>query len=240
MKRLIASLLTLSLFSFAVVPGFAMEESSKYKTVQSQINQDKESEQQEKEIKDGETHLEAEEVQPLFWGALVRIVIEGVKLYFYYERGQEVYEAVAESKAENAVESYYEDEIEYDIFGNVKESSVLRMFGLPGYSENVYLTYGDADSDGMVHILTRHHPEYWAGETKHRNSFFNPDTTFSDIEDIIESVIDYSRNAEWMYDNLDSWGTKAYDGYHDGEIYRVIMSGENVVSVFPISYNQAE
>ncbi|MGZ0052072.1 hypothetical protein [Brevibacillus gelatini] len=68
MKRLIASLLTLSLFSFAVVPGFAMEESSKYKTVQSQINQDKESEQQEKEIKDGETHLEAEEVQPLFWG----------------------------------------------------------------------------------------------------------------------------------------------------------------------------
>ena len=181
---------------------------------------------------------------------VVRIILYSKRLKFILKNGDELFfDQEDPDKAGEALKEYYLDKGTFDKGdirdrgeGLPKSSAIIRFYDLPNSSEEVHLAYGDV-SMGMLHIVTRHFPEYWSTFSvypKAKISFFNPGTEFSYVEDVIESVIDYSFNGKEMAKNIKNLKVVPYDGYHEGEIYRVIMSGDRVVSVFPISYNQAD
>jgi len=49
------------------------------------------------------------------------------------------------------------------------------------------------DKQGLKHILERHHPKYWKGKTKLKQSFFHKDITIPEIVKIIKQVIKQNR-----------------------------------------------
>lgn len=49
------------------------------------------------------------------------------------------------------------------------------------------------DKKGMKHILERHHPSYWNGTTKTKQTFINNHLTPDDIADIVHSVLKQNR-----------------------------------------------
>jgi hypothetical protein len=51
------------------------------------------------------------------------------------------------------------------------------------------------DKKGMKHILERHHPSYWNGSVKAKQSFFNPKTSLDDIQNLIGEVIKQNRDT---------------------------------------------
>ena len=51
------------------------------------------------------------------------------------------------------------------------------------------------DKAGMKHILERHHPEYWDGSVKAKQSFFSDIMTIDDISFAIEDIMKQNREA---------------------------------------------
>lgn len=49
------------------------------------------------------------------------------------------------------------------------------------------------DKKGMKHILERHHPHYWRGESKKTQTFFDDHMSISDIQDAISDVLKQNR-----------------------------------------------
>ncbi|MDN4526130.1 pre-toxin TG domain-containing protein [Fictibacillus fluitans] len=49
------------------------------------------------------------------------------------------------------------------------------------------------DKRGMKHILSRHHPEFWDGSTKAKQSFLNKNMSIDEVADAIESVMNQNR-----------------------------------------------
>lgn len=49
------------------------------------------------------------------------------------------------------------------------------------------------DKADLKHILTRHHPDYWDGSTKLRQTFFDRGTRISDVQDSVAQVLNQNR-----------------------------------------------
>ena len=47
----------------------------------------------------------------------------------------------------------------------------------------------------MRHILERHAPEYWDGDSKGSQTFFEPGTSFEEIQDVAGDVLGQNRDA---------------------------------------------
>lgn len=47
----------------------------------------------------------------------------------------------------------------------------------------------------MKHILERHHPEFWDGSVKPKQSFFDRKMSINDIADAIDSVLKQNRDT---------------------------------------------
>lgn len=256
MKKVLSSFLAFSILVLAITPVAA---STKQTTITSetQIQDewfDESVNELQNEISEDTGISQSESKNELRRGGVistvVRIILYSKRLKFVLKNGDELFfDQEDPDKAGEALKEYYLDNGTFDK-GDIRErgeglpksSAIIRFYDLPNSSEQVHLAYGDV-SMGMLHIVTRHFPEYWSTFSiypKAKNSFFNPGTEFSYVEDVVESVIDYSFNGKEMAKNIKNLKVLPYDGYHEGEIYRVIMSGERVVSVFPISYNQAD
>jgi len=48
---------------------------------------------------------------------------------------------------------------------------------------------------GMKHILQRHHPEFWNGSVKDKQSYFAAKTTIEELQNIITSVLKQNRQT---------------------------------------------
>lgn len=57
------------------------------------------------------------------------------------------------------------------------------------FGNNTYLL----DRRGMKHILERHHPDYWAGETKEMQTFLNPSMSIDDVANVVRDVMKQNR-----------------------------------------------
>ena len=74
------------------------------------------------------------------------------------------------------------------------------------------------DKSGMKHILERHHPAFWAGETKPTQTFLALKTSVKDIEYTIQEVISQNRDA---LSNITALPKKQIEGVIDGVRYVV-------------------
>ena len=70
----------------------------------------------------------------------------------------------------------------------------------------------------MKHILERHHPAFWAGETKPTQTFLALKTSVKDIEYTIQEVISQNRDA---LSNITALPKKQIEGVIDGVRYVV-------------------
>ncbi|MBU8715144.1 MULTISPECIES: hypothetical protein [Brevibacillus] len=202
-----------------------------------------------------ETVTEEDEIQeaelraaPLIPIVLI-IVRAGVMYIKYKNKLEEAYEKVRESYVKKEVEELYSNKIEdrdREWDGDVKSDTTLKVFKLKGYPDGIHLEFGDPDDYGMTHILARHHPEYWTGDYNGYDrdplSMFNPSTSMRDIEKIIQSVIDYRENSQWMKERLDqgNYKPKGYVGYHDGNLYKLVVSGGSITTLYPYGWNEVE
>ena len=85
------------------------------------------------------------------------------------------------------------------------------------------------NKDGMRHILERHHPTFWAGETKLTQTFFSPKTSVKDIEYTIQEVISQNRDA---LSNITSLPKKQIEGVIDGITYVVGFTKGNIYQFY--------
>ena len=85
------------------------------------------------------------------------------------------------------------------------------------------------NKDGMRHILERHHPTFWAGETKLTQTFFSPKTSVKDIEYTIQEVISQNRDA---LSNITSLPKKQIKGVIDGITYVVGFTKGNIYQFY--------
>ena len=74
------------------------------------------------------------------------------------------------------------------------------------------------NKSGMKHILERHHPAFWAGETKPTQTFLALKTSVKDIEYTIQEVIAQNRDA---LSNITALPKKQIEGVIDGVRYVV-------------------
>ena len=75
------------------------------------------------------------------------------------------------------------------------------------------------DKSGMKHILERHHPAFWAGETaKGKQTFFALKTSIKDIEYTIQEIIYQNRSS---LSNISSFYQKQIEGVINGVNYVV-------------------
>ena len=49
------------------------------------------------------------------------------------------------------------------------------------------------DWSGMKHILERHHPEFWNGTVKDKQSYFDAKTSIEEMQNVITSVLKQNR-----------------------------------------------
>ena len=70
----------------------------------------------------------------------------------------------------------------------------------------------------MKHILERHHPAFWAGETKPTQTFLALKTSVKGIEYTIQEVIAQNRDA---LSNITALPKKQIEGVIDGVRYVV-------------------
>ena len=82
---------------------------------------------------------------------------------------------------------------------------------------------------GMRHILERHHPAFWAGETKPTQTFLSPKTSVKDIEYTIQEVISQNRDA---LSNITSLPKKQIEGVIDGITYVVGFTKGNIYQFY--------
>lgn len=82
---------------------------------------------------------------------------------------------------------------------------------------------------GMRHILERHHPAFWAGETKPTQTFLSPKTSVKDIEYTIQEVISQNRDA---LSNITSLPKKQIKGVIDGITYVVGFTKGNIYQFY--------
>lgn len=59
------------------------------------------------------------------------------------------------------------------------------------------MTFGNQqfllDKKGMKHILERHHPEYWNGTVKKKQTFLDKNLSVNDVVNIVQDVMEQNR-----------------------------------------------
>ncbi|MBA4550101.1 EndoU domain-containing protein [Thermoactinomyces intermedius] len=86
------------------------------------------------------------------------------------------------------------------------------------------------DKSGMKHILERHHPKYWDGSVKQKQTFFDEDMTTDEIVSAIETIMQQNRET------LIKKGTKfSYQirGTYKGKNYVVGFNRGRVGQFYP-------
>ncbi|WP_246246098.1 EndoU domain-containing protein [Paenibacillus lemnae] len=80
-------------------------------------------------------------------------------------------------------------------------------------------TFGDQsfliDKRGMKHILERHHPDYWDGSIKAKQTFLNKDMTINEVADAIESIM--KQNRDTLLENGTNFSYQIKGTYHGVE-----------------------
>ncbi len=82
----------------------------------------------------------------------------------------------------------------------------------------------------MKHILERHHPQFWNGSIKARQSFLDASMTINDVLEAIRSVI--RQNRERLLElgtNATFQGTGAYAG----RTYRIGLNDGRIGQFYP-------
>ncbi|MFE3976581.1 MULTISPECIES: hypothetical protein [unclassified Peribacillus] len=182
MKKIIILLLSFSLFFTIVPPGLAngIEDSSstyidednwvEYESEQELLNEIEEInwddvtldlEANNDEINWDDIPIELDsaivtDLQPRILGLVARLVLTGGKYVIKY--GKKVFKKAPTSKVTNALAKYST--------GTYKTGS-----------HTFKLTKTD-----MKHMLTRHHPKYWDGSVKAKQTYYNPDLSVNAVK----------------------------------------------------------
>lgn len=87
------------------------------------------------------------------------------------------------------------------------------------------------DKSDMSHILSRHMPDYWAGQSKTTQTFFGKDMSIADVQQAIRHVLEQNR------DTLAREGTNSIypiTGTYDGQVYRLGINHGHIAQFFPL------
>lgn len=82
----------------------------------------------------------------------------------------------------------------------------------------------------MQHILTRHHPNYWAGKVTAKQSFFHQHTKIDEIKKIASEVLKQNRNALSKKGTAETFQIK---GTVNGVKYRLGITKGHVRQLYP-------
>ncbi|GFN34145.1 EndoU domain-containing protein [Paenibacillus xylaniclasticus] len=82
----------------------------------------------------------------------------------------------------------------------------------------------------MKHILERHHPDYWDGSIKVKQTFLNKDMTIDEVADAIESIMKQNRDTLLKNGTTFSYQIK---GMYNGVEYVVGLNKGRVGQFYP-------
>lgn len=88
------------------------------------------------------------------------------------------------------------------------------------------------DKSGMKHILERHHPDYWAGETKATQSFFDRKMSIHDIRNVAADLMSQPQNRE-IIQKMNAYEAKQLHGKVNGVDYVMGLNKGRVGQLFP-------
>ncbi|EPG7576104.1 RHS repeat domain-containing protein [Providencia rettgeri] len=86
------------------------------------------------------------------------------------------------------------------------------------------------DKSGMKHILERHHPDFWDGSIKAKQTFFSRDMKVSDITDAVENVVKQNRDTLIKKGTV---GKYQISGQYQGQDYVVGFKNGRVGQFYP-------
>lgn len=89
----------------------------------------------------------------------------------------------------------------------------------------------DLTQNGMRHILTRHHPDFWDGSTKSTQTFFDRRMTPADIQEAVGEVLRQNRRA---FSEGRAGATGQIEGVIDGVRYRLGTIDGRVGQFYPV------
>ena len=87
------------------------------------------------------------------------------------------------------------------------------------------------DKSGMKHILERHHPKFWNGTTKAKQSFFPKNMSPSQIQDAVGEVLKQNRGR---VGEIGSNGVGQMTGTVNGVKYQLGLNRGRVGQFFPL------
>ncbi|WP_420882910.1 EndoU domain-containing protein [Xenorhabdus ehlersii] len=82
----------------------------------------------------------------------------------------------------------------------------------------------------MKHFLERHHPEYWDGSIKAKQSFFSRDMSINDMSNAIESVMKQNRDTMVSKGTI---GKYQITGSYNGQNYVVGFNKGRIGQFYP-------
>ncbi|WP_233281671.1 RHS repeat-associated core domain-containing protein [Pseudomonas tructae] len=86
------------------------------------------------------------------------------------------------------------------------------------------------DKSGMKHILERHHPKYWDGSVKARQSFLSPKLSIKDVSNVVRDVMQQNRG---VLTNKGTVGKYQISGTSNGVEYVVGFNNGRVGQLYP-------
>jgi len=86
------------------------------------------------------------------------------------------------------------------------------------------------DKSGMKHILERHHPDFWDGSIKAKQTFFSHDMKVGDITDAVENVMKQNRDTLIKKGTV---GKYQISGQYQGQDYVVGFKNGRVGQFYP-------
>jgi len=126
----------------------------------------------------------------------------------------------------------------YKISGkNTLNATGLKLFSVVKSFENTLFQIGKngnlmLDKAGLTHILGRHHPEYFLGEAKKFQSFFDSKTS---VDDIVSTIKGITKQYASKFDDLMKGKVKDVNGnttyssefQYNGKTYQIGLDPTN-------------
>ncbi|MFE4133211.1 hypothetical protein [Peribacillus sp. YIM B13482] len=230
MKKIIILLLSFSLFFTIVPPGLAngIEDSSstyidednwvEYESEQELLNEIEEInwddvtldlEANNDEINWDDIPIELDsaivtDLQPRILGLVARLVLTGGKYVIKY--GKKVFKKAPTSKVTNALAKYST--------GTYKTGS-----------HTFKLTKTD-----MKHMLTRHHPKYWDGSVKAKQTYYNPDLSVNAVK---KFALNIAKQNKTTLSKKGTTSTFQVTGTVDGVKYVLGITKGHIKQLYP-------
>lgn len=105
---------------------------------------------------------------------------------------------------------------------------------LKGY-DSLDVTVGGSvyktDKGDMTHILERHHPDYWNGTVKDKQTFFNENMTIDDVKDVIKQLLEENQDK---VNQIGANGIGSFEAVVDGVTYHVGLNKGHVGQLYPV------